>query len=401
MAPLGPFGAVPRLAVAVSGGPHSLALALLTRDWVAARGGSVLALVADHGLRPESGAEADHVMALLAKAGIEAECLRLGLPGGARLQERARTARLVTLTQAAARHGCPWLLLGHHRGDQAETLAFRALRGSGAAGLAAMAPLRAEPECLILRPLLGVAPARLEAVVAAAGLSPVRDPSNDNPRFARIRLRQAMSDPGGEGEGVRALAEAAEAFARRRTQQEAALLARLATAAEIRLEAYAWVDPKALGADALGVAALARLLGLIGGASWPVPNDATAALMARGGGSLAGAWVRPGAGGRWLVARDPGLIASAQPLQPPFLWDGRFLVTGPGRPGWTCGALGAAAADFRAGASIPLPALRALPALWDEKGKLAVLPGLFYASFAEATAWRITFAPRGGGLPLG
>ena len=401
MAPLGPFGAVPRLAVAVSGGPHSLALALMARDWVAARGGSVLALVADHGLRPESGAEADHVMALLAKAGIEAECLRLGLPGGARLQERARTARLATLTQAAARHGCPWLLLGHHRGDQVETLAFRALRGSGPVGLAVMAALRTAPECLLLRPLLGFAPARLEAVVAAAGLSPVRDPSNDDPRFARIRLRQALGDPGGEGEGVAALAEAAKAFAHRRARQEAAMLARLAAAAEIHPEAYAWLDPKALGSDEVGVAALARLLGLIGGAAWPVPLEAVAALMVRGGGSLAGAWVRPGAGGRLLVARDPGLIAPAQPLRPPFLWDGRFLVTGPGRPGWTCGALGAAAADFRKGTSIPLPALRALPALWDEKGKLAVLPGLIYASPAEATAWRITFAPRGGGLPLG
>jgi tRNA(Ile)-lysidine synthase len=360
-----------------------------------------LALVADHGLRPESGAEADHVMALLAKAGIEAECLRLGLPVGARLQERARTARLAALTQTAARHGCPWLLLGHHRGDQAETLAFRALRGSGAVGLAAMAALRAAPECLILRPLLGLAPARLEAVVAAAGLTPVRDPSNDNPRFARIRLRLALGDPGGEGEAVRALADAAQAFAHRRARQEAALLDRLATAVEIRQEAYAWVDPKALGDDAPGVAALARLIGLIGGAAWPVRIEATAALMAHGGGSLAGTWMRPGAGGRWLVVRDPGLIAPAQPLQPPFLWDGRFLVTGPCRPGWTCGALGAATADFRAGTSIPLPALRALPALWDEKGKLAVLPGLNYASAAEAAAWRITFAPRGGGLPLG
>ncbi|MCA3286553.1 MAG: tRNA lysidine(34) synthetase TilS [Roseomonas sp.] len=401
MAPLGPFGAAPSLAVAVSGGPHSLAAALLARDWVAARGGSVLALVADHGLRPESGAEADHVMALLAKAGSAAECLRLALPGGARMQERARASRLAALIEAATRHGCPWLLLGHHRGDQAETLAFRALRGSGAAGLAAMAPLRVAPDCLILRPLLGFAPARLEAVVAAAGLAPVRDPSNENPRFARIRLRLALGDPGGEGEGVRALAEAAQAFAHRRARQEAALLARLATAAEIHPEAYALLDPKALGTDAPGVAALARLIGLIGGAAWPVPIEATAALLARGGGSLAGAWVRPGAAGRWLVARDPGLIAPAQPLQPPFLWDGRFMVTGPGRPGWSCAALGEAASGFRGLASIPLPALRALPALWDEKGKLAVLPGLFYAEGVEAAAWRMVFAPQGGGLPAG
>ena len=401
MAPLGPFGAAPCLAVAVSGGPHSLAAALLARDWVAARGGRLLALVADHGLRPESGAEADHVLAVLASVGIAAECMRLGLPTGARIQERARTARLAALTEAAARHGCPWLLLGHHRGDQAETLAFRALRGSGPVGLAAMASLRALPECLLLRPLLSFAPAQLEAVVAAAGLTPVRDPSNDNPRFARIRLRQALGDPDGEGEGILALAEAAGAFAQRRTRQQAELLARLAAAAEIRPEGYAWVHPKALGDDAPGIMALARLIGLIGGAAWPVPIPATAALIARGGGSLAGAWVRPGAGGRWLVVRDPGLIAPAQPLVPPFLWDGRFLLSGPARPGWSCAALGAAAAEFRGRAPIPLTALRALPALWDEKGKLAVLPGLFYAEGVEAEAWRVDFAPRGGCLPLG
>ncbi len=341
------------------------------------------------------------MLALLTKAGIAAECLRLGLPSGARLQERARAARIAALTKAAARHGCPWLLLGHHRGDQAETLAFRALRGSGAAGLAAMAALRAAPDCLILRPLLGFAPARLEAVVAAAGLLPVRDPSNDNLRFARIRIRKALADPGGEGEGMQALAAAAEGFARRRARQEATLLARLAAAAEIHPEAYAWADPKALGTDAIGVAALARLIGLIGGAAWPVPVDATAALLARGGGSLAGAWVRPGAGGRLLVVRDPGLIAPAHPLKPPFLWDGRFLVTGAARPGWTCAALGAAAAAFRHQTKTPLAALRALPALWDEKGKLAVLPGLFYAVGVEALAWRLVFAPKGGGLPPG
>jgi len=229
----------------------------------------------------------------------------------------------------------------------------------------------------------------------------VRDPSNDNPRFTRIRLRQALGDPGGEGEGINALAEAAEAFARRRARQEAALLARLAAAADIHPEAYAWVDPKALGADALGVAALARLIGLIGGAAWPVPLEATAALMARSGGSLAGAWVRPAPGGRWLVARDPGLIAPAQPLAPPVLWDGRFLVTGPACPGWTCAALGAAAATFRQRTRTPPAALQALPALWDEKGKLAVLPGLFYAEGVEASAWRLVFAPKGGGLPSG
>ncbi|MBR0678837.1 tRNA lysidine(34) synthetase TilS, partial [Roseomonas alkaliterrae] len=54
MAPLGPFGPAPRIAAGVSGGPHSLALALLAAGWARARGGDLLALIAEHGLRPES-----------------------------------------------------------------------------------------------------------------------------------------------------------------------------------------------------------------------------------------------------------------------------------------------------------------------------------------------------------
>src|SRR5690349_7318360 len=231
MALLGPFGPAPRIAAGVSGGPHSLALALLAQAWVRAQGGSVLALVVDHGLRPDSAAEAEGVAAMLAARGIAARVLPLGLPPGPGLQERARAGRQAALLAACRDEGTPWLLLGHHWADQAETLLFRALRGSGAGGLAAMAPLRAAPDALLLRPLLGLPPARLEAVVAAAGLAPVRDPSNADARFARTALRQALADPEGTGEATAALAMAAAAFARRRDRMDAAVASRLALAA--------------------------------------------------------------------------------------------------------------------------------------------------------------------------
>ncbi|MBR0648012.1 tRNA lysidine(34) synthetase, partial [Plastoroseomonas hellenica] len=182
MAPLGPFGSAPRLAAGVSGGPHSLALALLADAWAKARGGHLLALIADHGLRPGSGAEAARVATRLRTCGIETRILALGLPPGPGLHERARVARLAALLGACGAAGAPWLLLGHHRDDQTETLLARALAGSGPDGLAAMPALRAAPEALILRPLLGQPPARLEAVVAAAGLAPERDASNADPR---------------------------------------------------------------------------------------------------------------------------------------------------------------------------------------------------------------------------
>ena len=393
MAPLGPFGPAPRLAAGVSGGPHSLALALLADRWARRRGGDVLALVADHGLRPESAAEAAHVHGLLAGCGVAAQVVRLGLATGPSMQERARAARLAALAGAAAAAGRPWLLLGHHRGDQAETLLFRALRGSGPGGLAAMAPARDGGAALLLRPLLGVAPAALEAVLIEAGLTPVRDPSNLDPRFARIRLRQALADPGGTGPGIAALGAAATAFAARRGRASAALAARLALAAEIRPEGFARIHPTALGRDAVAAAALAWLAGLVGGAGFAPSPARAAALLDAGGGTLAGAWLRPATGGAWLLARDPGAIAAPVEAVAGAGWDGRFRLTGPGRPGWRIGAVGASAAGLRGLSNLPSAVLRALPAIRDPNGALAAVPAMDYPSPNACAPFVMTFAP--------
>jgi tRNA(Ile)-lysidine synthase len=85
------FGPAPgRVAVAVSGGPHSLALALLTGHWAAEHGVALTALVAEHGLRRESAEEAAGVAAMLAGQGITTRVIPLGLRGGASIQARAR-----------------------------------------------------------------------------------------------------------------------------------------------------------------------------------------------------------------------------------------------------------------------------------------------------------------------
>ena len=129
------FGPAPgRVAVAVSGGAHSLALALLTRQWAQENGVALTALVAEHGLRRESAEEATGVAAMLAGQGITTRVIPLGLAGGASLQARARAARLQALLAACRELRAPWLLLGHHRMDQAETLLLRAGRGRGRAG---------------------------------------------------------------------------------------------------------------------------------------------------------------------------------------------------------------------------------------------------------------------------
>ncbi|MBB5694834.1 tRNA lysidine(34) synthetase TilS [Muricoccus pecuniae] len=378
---LGPFGPAPLLAVGVSGGPHSLALAILASEWVAVRGGRVLALVADHGLRPGSAAEARAVLAQLGGLGIAVRLLPLELSPGPGLHERAREARLAALLAAAGAEGAPWLLLGHHRADQAETVAFRALRGSGEAGLAGMAPARPAVEALVLRPLLGVAPGRIEAFLAARRLDPLRDPSNDDPRFARARLRLALGDPGGEGPGIAALAAAGEGFAARRARMRAAMAERLAGAAEFREEGWARLDRAALGRDAVAEAALSALIRALGGGVHPPARAAVSALLARGGGSLGGALWRGG-----LVLREPARCALPVPARAGVMWDGRWRVLS--APGGTM--VGARGAGPRI-EGLPSLVAAGLPVLRNAAGEIIAAPG-------REGGWAVEFSPISGPL---
>ena len=237
---LGPFEPAPLLAVAVSGGADSLALALLARAWAAARGGALLGLIVDHGLRPEAAAEAAEAQARLARIGVSARVLCLsGLARGPGLAERARLVRYAALEAACGEAGIVHLLLGHHAADQAETVILRALGGSGAAGLAGMAALVETSRLRWLRPLLDVPPVRLRATLRVAGLGWAEDPSNADPAATRARLRALRANRAGAGPATCALiAAAAEAGAARATT-EAARAALLAACAVFRPEGFA------------------------------------------------------------------------------------------------------------------------------------------------------------------
>ena len=391
MAPLGPFGPAPSLVVGVSGGPHSLALALLARDWAWARGGRLAAAICDHGLRPESAAEAAAVAAMLAGQGIAARILALAVAPGPAMQDRARQARLRALLALSEELGAPWLLLGHHRADQAETVLLRALAGSGPVGLAGMGPARPAQAALLLRPLLGVSPARLEAVVAAAGLAPVRDPSNADPRFTRVRLRATLADPGGEGAATSALVEAAQAFACRRDAMAAAVADRLAAAAWLHEAGFARIDLGALGRDGVARAALGALVRALGGAAFAPAEAAIARLLEAGQGTLGGAVLRRDG----LLLREAAGLAPPVPAQPGAIWDGRFRLAGAGGDGFVIGPAGQAARRLPRPAAIPAAVVPTLPAL-HRNGVLAVLPALAYPLSDVADRHGFVFAPIAG-----
>ncbi len=218
MTPFEPFERAPIVAVAVSGGRDSLALALLVQEWAAARGGRVVALIVDHALRTASEQEAASTRDLLRQLGIEADILRwTGPKPRSGLQAAARTERYRLLSGECRRRGILHLLLAHHADDQVETVTMRAARGSGLDGLAGMAALVERPEVRLLRPLLQVPRARLTATLVARGVPWIDDPSNMDLRFERARLRAGAplvdivpaDDSGRRAAGERRLAQAA------------------------------------------------------------------------------------------------------------------------------------------------------------------------------------------------
>lgn len=190
MSPFEPFERHPSVAVAVSGGRDSLALAVLLKDWIGPRGGLLRALIVDHGLRCESAGEARATQAVLAGLGIGSTILAWsGAKPATGLQEAARRHRYRLLRSECRRIGFLHLALGHQAADQAETVAMRAARGSGPDGLSGMAALLELPELRLLRPLLTVERSRLTSTLRCRGIAWLDDPSNADPRFERARLR--------------------------------------------------------------------------------------------------------------------------------------------------------------------------------------------------------------------
>lgn len=186
------------LIVAVSGGPDSLALLRGLRQQILPR--QLVVAHLDHQLRPESTTEAAYVAELAEQwghpfIGDEVDVGQLAARKSLTLEEAARLARYGFLANTAAAHDARVVVTGHHRGDQAETVLMHIIRGSGLGGLRgmeALSPLPGRPELLLWRPLLEVDGTTLSAACAEQGLKPVNDPSNDDPRFLRNRIRHEL-----------------------------------------------------------------------------------------------------------------------------------------------------------------------------------------------------------------
>lgn len=175
--------------VAVSGGRDSVCLLHLLSDLAKVWALRLFVLHVHHRLRPESDAELEFVESLAAKLGWPCVAERIALESG-NLEESAREARLEFFARQVRIHDLKTVATGHTRSDQAETVLFRLLRGSGTTGLRGIAPKFADGK--ICRPLLDCDRADVDTWLVANGLEWRDDPSNATSRFARNRIRHDL-----------------------------------------------------------------------------------------------------------------------------------------------------------------------------------------------------------------
>ena len=209
--------AVPAIVLAVSGGPDSIALMWLAARWrrALARGPRLIAVTVDHGLRSEAAREARDVKRLARTLDLPHCTVRwTGAKPKTGLPAAARAARYRLLAQAARANGATHILTAHTRDDQAETLLMRMVRGSGIAGLAAMARESEREGVLLARPFLSVSKSQLIATLKKAKIDFADDPTNRDLNFTRPRIRAVMPVLAAEGGDTRNLARLASRLAR-------------------------------------------------------------------------------------------------------------------------------------------------------------------------------------------
>jgi tRNA(Ile)-lysidine synthase len=176
-----------RVIAAVSGGPDSVCLLHVLREL----GVNVVGVAHfNHKLRAEASDEDERFVATLASQfdlAFHRSAAPLDTTGN--LEQNARQARRQFFATLIRENGCDCIALGHTRDDQAETVLFRVLRGSGLAGLSGIHPATADG---FIRPLIDVTRAEVEDYLRTREIPWREDASNRDPRFARNRIRHEL-----------------------------------------------------------------------------------------------------------------------------------------------------------------------------------------------------------------
>ncbi len=321
---------IARIGVALSGGSDSMAVLHLLAEACAGTDASLHAVTVDHALRPGSVEEARFAADACARLRVPHD-VRIWQHGAVRgnLMDAARQARYALMAEWAAAKGVGAVVLGHTADDQAETFLMGLGRAAGFDGLVGMRSRFDVDEVRFLRPFLGVEREALRQDLRRRGVAWIDDPSNADPRFARVRARTALMalQPLGISVAGIALTMAHLASERQGIREEAARIGALMTdvvVGEVRFDAEIW--------DRHGVQMKRRLLQeAVVWVARPVHPPRAASLSrvleavdAGQDSTLSGCRIRCGARG-FRVVREPRAVAGLV-SRPGAVWDGRWWL---------------------------------------------------------------------------
>jgi len=327
--------------LAVSGGADSVALMHLAHQWrreLEADAPQLTVLSVDHGLRDGSAQEAQWVAQAAKNLDFPCQILRWQ-PGKkqSRIQQDARQARYDLMAGYAYENKIDALVTAHHLDDQAETVLMRLARGSGLDGLGGMHSHSTWAGLSLLRPFLDVPKQQLAESLLQRGIDWLEDPSNDDARFERVRIRQAMQDLQKLGIDATAVARSARRMRRASEALDHAAGAFLQDHAKATDTGYCRIDAKAFASapEEIALRVLSRCIQGVGGRVMPPRLAKLESLFAvlknnEGKTETLGGCVLRSKANQILVLREGGRRGPApMHLDPGHsgLWDGRYRVS--------------------------------------------------------------------------
>ena len=330
-----------KLALAVSGGPDSMAMAFLAAEWAKDHNQPApIAFIVDHALRAESATEAATVQARLKVMGVDAEILRWEHdPITSALHMTARKARYELLLEACHRYKIDCLLTAHQREDQAETILMRLAKGTGIDGLAGISADNMIDNVRILRPLLDVPKQDLIATCEANNITYVTDPSNEAEKFARGRLRRILPMLADEGLSVERLVDFGQRAAEARDALQHYTIEFLRDAAHQDECGAIFIDKQKLLSlpRAIALRALSHILQTVHQEDYPPQHQSLSLCLetlqqdeAFASRTLHGCFISE-AQNKLMVIREFSAITDHLNIRPgeTIIWDGRWRISLP------------------------------------------------------------------------
>ena len=187
------FEKQPKIAVAVSGGPDSMALLFLLNVWIKKNKGSLVALIVDHKIRKDSGKEAKTVCDYLKKHKIRSKIINISKKNVLKkTMSEARQNRFLQMARYCKKYKFLHLFVGHHNNDNIETFLLRKIAGSNFEGLRSMQHKTIINGIQILRPLLTFNKLAIIRFNKSNNIEYFEDPSNDNLDYSRVTVRKFL-----------------------------------------------------------------------------------------------------------------------------------------------------------------------------------------------------------------